>query len=128
MANYKVRDIRITFTVFSIIFLIYSYRHYPSVLSYLSLIIAFILLFFLTFFPYRLIPLFERWLKITRIIGKFNTKVILLIIFGLIFIPTGIVRRLFGKDPMQRKFRAGSYWEPYELAGLKDKNRYEKQF
>jgi len=37
--------------------------------------------------------------------------------------------RLLRKDPMKRKMLAeGTYWEPYEFEGLKDKNRYERQF
>ena len=30
---------------------------------------------------------------------------------------------------MKRKMQSeGTYWEPYEIAGLKDKKRYERQF
>ncbi|MCC6544279.1 MAG: hypothetical protein IT392_07220 [Nitrospirae bacterium] len=128
MSNYRVRDIRITFAFFSFILIVTSFRHYPSLLSYIFFILAFILIFFLTFVPLSLSPLFERWLKITRVIAKFNTKVLLFISFVVIFLPTGLVRRLSGKDAMQRDIRAGSYWEHCDNDGLKDKSRYEKQF
>ena len=52
-----------------------------------------------------------------------------LIVFILIFIPTGLIMKLLRKDPMKRKMLAEeTYWEPYELEGLKDRNRYERQF
>lgn len=128
MAPYKVRDIRIVFFLLSCILLFSSYRRYPSLISYSLFIIALILLFLLIFFPLSLVPVYDRWLKVSRIIAKFNTKVILLMFYCFIFIPTGLSRRFFGKDPMQRRLLKGTYWEPCELDGLKDKSRYEKQF
>ena len=129
MADYKIRDIRITFTFFSGILSLLAYRHYPSLLSYLVIAFVPILLFFVMFLPSRLIPLFKKWIKVAHFLGKVNTKILLLLIFILIFIPIGLLRRIFRKDPLQRQLISGeTYWEPYELAGLKDKNRYEKQF
>lgn len=129
MADYKVRDIRITFTFFSGVFSLLAYKHYPSPLSYIFILFISALLFLVIFAPLMLAPLFNKWIKLSLILGKINTKILLMLIFVVIFIPTGLLRRFFGKDPMQRQFRCGeTYWEPYELAGLKDKSRYEKQF
>ena len=81
------------------------------------------------FSPIILRPVFKLWLKVAHAIGWFNTQLLLSIVFILIFAPTGLVMRLLRKDPMKRKMLAeGTYWEPYELEGLKDKNRYERQF
>ncbi|MCK5010681.1 MAG: hypothetical protein KAS98_09360, partial [Deltaproteobacteria bacterium] len=74
-------------------------------------------------------PVFRLWLKIAHAIGRFNTQLLLGAAFILVHIPTGLVMRLFRRDPMKRKIQAdGTYWESYQLEGLKDKSRYERQF
>ena len=128
MDNEK-RDIRIVFLIFSAIFVVFTWRYYPSILSYVLMGLTLLILPIVAFSPIILRPVFKLWLKIAHAIGWFNTQLLLTIVFILIFIPTGLVMRLFRKDPMQRKMLAeGTYWEPYELEGLKDKSRYERQF
>ena len=123
------RDIRIVFLIFSAIFAVFAWRHYPSILSYVLIGLVLVLLSMIAFSPNVLRPVFNLWLKIAHAIGWFNTQLLLSIVFILVFIPTGLIMRLFRKDPMKRKMLAeGTYWEPYELEGLKDKNRYERQF
>ncbi len=123
------RDIRIVFLIFSAIFAVFAWRHYPSVLSYVLMGVVLVILPIVTFLPIILRPVFQLWLKVAHAVGWFNTQVLLSIVFILVFIPTGLVMRLFRKDPMRRKMLAkGTYWEPYELEGLRDKNRYERQF
>ncbi len=98
-------------------------------LSYAFLGIVFVILPLAAFAPTLLRPIFKMWLKVAHAIGWFNTQVLLSIVFILVFIPTGLVMRMFRKDAMKRKMLAeGTYWEPYELEGLKDRNRYERQF
>ena len=123
------RDIRIVFLIFSAIFGILAWRHYPSTLSYVLAGLVLILLPIIAFSPIILRPVFRLWLKVAHAVGWFNTQILLSVVFILIFIPTGLIMRLFQKDPMKRKILAEeTYWEPYELAGLKDRNRYERQF
>jgi hypothetical protein len=123
------RDIRIVFIIFSAIFAVVAWRHYPSTLSYVLIGLVIIMLPIISFAPIILRPVFKLWLKVARAVGWFNTQILLSIVFILIFIPTGLVMRLLRKDPMKRKMLAkGTYWEPHELEGLKDKNRYERQF
>ncbi len=123
------RDIRIVFIIFSAIFEVFAWRHYPSILSYVLMGLVLIILPIMAFSPIILRPVFKMWLKVAHAIGWFNTQLLLSIVFILVFIPTGLVMRLFRKDPMKRKMLAeGTYWEPYELEGLRDKNRYERQF
>ena len=123
------RDIRIVFLIFSAIFGVLAWRHYPSILSYAFLGVVLVMLPLVAFAPTLLRPVFKLWLKIAHAIGWFNTQVLLTIVFILVFIPTGLIMRLFRKDPMKRKMATeGTYWEPYELEGLKDRNRYERQF
>ena len=123
------RDIRIVFLIFSAIFAVLSWRHYPSILSYAFIGVVLVILPLVAFAPTLLRPLFKLWMTLAHAVGWFNTQVLLTIVFILIFIPTGLIMKLLRKDPMKRKmFEEESYWEPYELEGLKDRNRYERQF
>lgn len=117
------------FLVFSAFSAFFAYKHYPSIVSYILIFFAVLILCLIAFVPLTLRPIFNLWMKAAHAIGWFNTQIIVSIVFALIFIPTGIIVRLFRKDPMKRKMlTGGTYWEPYELEGLKDKGRYERQF
>ena len=61
-------------------------------------------------------------------IGWTVSYVLLSAIYFLVFTPTGLVMRLFGRDPMQRSLdrSAKSYWVPHNPGG--DARRYFKQF
>ncbi len=128
MKNEK-RDIQIVFLIFSAIFAVLSWRHYTSVLSYVFMGIVLVIIPLVAFAPTVLRPVFKLWMKLAHAVGWFNTQVLLTIVFILIIIPTGLIMKLLRKDPMKRKmFAEETYWEPYELVGLKDKKRYERQF
>ena len=61
-------------------------------------------------------PLFKTiyslWLGFSVILGYFISRALLTIIFFLVLTPTGLIMRLVGKDPMERKWdpEAKSYW------------------
>ena len=54
-------------------------------------------------FPVALQPVYIIWMKFGLVMNWINTRLILGILFYLMFLPIGLVMRLFGKDPMQRK-------------------------
>lgn len=74
-------------------------------------------------------PAFRVFTKVAHAIGWFNTRVILVLVYYLLVTPTGLIMRLFGKDPLDRKIdrKCQSYW-------IERKNRaataqgMEKQF
>jgi len=53
--------------------------------------------------PRSLGPVYRVWMAIGRVLGWINTRIILSMVFYGIFVPTGLVRRLVGKDSMRRK-------------------------
>lgn len=61
--------------------------------------------------PASMIYFYKPWMKLAEGLGFINTRIILFIVFYGLFLPMGVVMRLFGKDPMQRKMEtaAGSY-------------------
>lgn len=56
--------------------------------------------------PKVLGPLHRAWMFLGHILGWINTRIILGIIFLLIFTPTALLFRLLGKDPMRRNLTA----------------------
>ena len=47
-------------------------------------------------------PVYRNWMRFAEMLGWFNTRLILGLIFFLIFVPVGLMVRLF-RDPMRRK-------------------------
>lgn len=52
--------------------------------------------------PMSLRPVYRVWMIIGLCLGWINTRIILSIMFYLIILPTGVIMRLFGNDPMAR--------------------------
>lgn len=53
--------------------------------------------------PAGLQPVFRGWMAVGHVLGWINTRIILAIMFYLLFLPVGVMLRLLGKDPMARK-------------------------
>lgn len=53
--------------------------------------------------PASMIYFYKPWMKLAEGLGFINTRIILFIVFFLLFFPVGLCLRLFGKDPMQRQ-------------------------
>lgn len=65
-------------------------------------IIAGILWAWAVLFPTILKPIYRVWMKIGHVFGWVNTRIILGIMFYIIFLPAGLVMKLMNKDPMAR--------------------------
>lgn len=52
--------------------------------------------------PYR------WWMALGHVLGWINTRILLGLVFYLLITPMGFVMRLFGHDPMRRRFDAGA--------------------
>ncbi len=53
--------------------------------------------------PASLHFLHRPWMKFADIAAWVNTRIIMLLLFYLLILPTGYIMRLFGYDPMRRK-------------------------
>jgi hypothetical protein len=79
--------------------------------------------------PLWLRPIEWAWMKLANALGWVMTRVVLGLIFLLVFTPAGLIRRLLGKDPLELRFdrRAASYW--HARAGADPSpGRMEKMF
>jgi hypothetical protein len=74
-------------------------------------------------------PVYLGWMTFAFILGWVNTRLLLGLFFYLVLTPVGTIRRLFGKDPLARKFdrEAVSYWEK-RLPEKRGVERYERLF
>lgn len=81
------------------------------------------------FFEALLRPIQRGWMKFAYALGWMNTRILLGIFFYLILTPGSLLRRLFGKDPLQRGFdrSADTYWVKRDAEPL-EKSRYERLF
>jgi hypothetical protein len=78
--------------------------------------------------PARLGPVRHGWMRFADVLGTFNTRLILGLLFYLVFTPVGLVMRFF-RDPMTRSLRDGesSHWVRRKVEPV-DPARYQQQF
>jgi predicted membrane protein len=127
LSKRNLRKFGITMGVaFFVLGLIILVRHKHPLFSFLISAAFFLLA---TFLPVVLKPIFIVWMKFALILSWFNTRLILTIAFSLIFTPIGLLMRLFGKDPLDRKIEKNkeSYWKKKESREAESLN-YERQF
>ena len=64
--------------------------------------------------PWVLLPLNRLWGRFAVRVGFVNNHLILGLFFYLFMLPTGLIMRLVGNDPMARRREGedGSYWKP----------------
>ena len=79
-------------------------------------------------FPKALVWPSRAWLALAEVLSFVMTRIILAFVFFVIVTPIGVVKRLFGWDPLHRRAGASdSYWRPYSDR-QKDPRHYEKMF
>ena len=78
--------------------------------------------------PALLGPVQRGWMRFADVLGAFNTRLILGLLFYTVFTPVGFVMRLF-RDPMTRSLREGerSQWVRRKVEPV-DPARYQQQF
>ena len=78
-------------------------------------------------FPRALRPLYVGWMVAAFPIGWAVSNVVLAVVFLTVFVPTGLIFRLFGRDALRlRKPAPGSLWT--EQAAINDPGRYLRQY
>ena len=79
--------------------------------------------------PFILKPIYWVWMIFATILGWIMTRVILSLLFYIIFTPIGLILRFFGKQFLELRWDKSkeSYWNYRTNEHLKKEN-YEKQF
>jgi hypothetical protein len=107
--------------VFSVVFVLIAL--YPllgsGTIRSWSLIVAGIFLLLALVIPGVLAPANRLWMKFGELMHRIVSPVALGIVFYLTVLPTGLILRLFGKDPLRLRLdsQADSYWIKREPPG-----------
>ena len=79
-------------------------------------------------FPRSLVYPNRIWMLLAEALAYVSTCIILGFVFFAIVTPIGVVKRMFGWDPLHRREVSGpSYWRPYS-ARQRDPRHYEKMY
>ena len=103
---------------FAVIFLflaLYFYNYAGQALALSSLSISVFFLLVALFFDTVLLPLNKLWMKLGLLLGMIVSPLVMGIIFFTLFVPIGLIMRLFGRDELRLKMRPrDSHWKPRE--------------
>jgi hypothetical protein len=53
------------------------------------------------------------WWRVAHILGYVNTRILLTVMFVIVFVPLGLIWRLMGRDPLARRRTGFPGWSPY---------------
>ncbi|PYS43798.1 MAG: hypothetical protein DMF71_06020 [Acidobacteria bacterium] len=100
---------------------------FPNVVHIVLLLGAVLVLLGLVF-PKALIWPNRAWLGFAEVLSFVATRIILAFVFFAVVTPIGVVKRMFGWDPLHRRAARGdSYWQTYSER-QRDPRHYEKMF
>jgi hypothetical protein len=104
------------------------YRGKFSSVSHFTLPLGSLLILLGLIWPRVLVWPNRGWMLLAEGLSFVTTRIILAIVFFLIVTPIGVVKRLSGWDPLERRSgRRLSYWKPYSER-QRDPRHYEKMF
>src|SRR5438874_6419879 len=79
-------------------------------------------------FPRALVYPNKAWMALAEVLSFISTRIILAFVYFAILTPIGVVKRLLGWDPLNRRSARGdTYWRPYSER-QRDRRHYEKMF
>ncbi len=91
---------------------------------YISIAFVAISLLFPKF--YEKIYFYQTWIKFGEIIGKINSKIIIFLLFYIIFLPIGILLKIFRKDLLKKRIDKSA--KSYFIDREKQPEAMENQF
>jgi hypothetical protein len=104
------------------------YRGKFPALSHVTLPLGGVLVLLGLIFPAALVWPNRAWTALAEVLSFVTTRIILAFVFFVIVTPIGLIKRLFGWDPLHRRAtKSDSYWKPYSER-QRDPRHYEKMF
>ena len=73
--------------------------------------------------PTALTPFYRAWMRFGLIAGFINTRIIMFVLYYALFVPTGLVMKLFGRDALART-RGGKNTDSYRVASAVRPNEH----
>ena len=104
------------------------FYHFPA-WTVLLLVLAGILAILTLIKVEILIPLYDNWMKVVRVIGHVVSSLILIVLFYCVFGIMGLILKILGKDFLDQEIEPhkASYWISKEKKSFY-KESYTKQF
>ncbi len=70
----------------------------------------------------------NAWMRLAQLLGAINSRIILSAAFYLLLTPLGLLTRLFGRDPLDRRGpKRQTYWVPRKRS-RQTREGFERQF
>ena len=105
------RNFGITFAAFfALIGLAPLLKHHPARWWAIAISAGFLLVS--AAIPSILRPANRAWMGLAHLLNRIVSPIVMAVVFVVAVLPTGLILRMLGKDPMRVKFdrNAGSYW------------------
>ncbi|MBW8769710.1 MAG: hypothetical protein JF589_08150 [Gemmatimonadetes bacterium] len=77
--------------------------------------------------PTALGPVERAWMGLAKAISKVTTPIFMGVVYFLVILPIGLIRRLTGNSPIVPPGRAASRWDAH-VPAVADGERMERQF
>ena len=99
----------------------YSFPLWPWVVALLVTVLALLA-------PTALIPFYRGWMRFGLIAGFINTRIIMFVLYYALFVPTGLVMKLFGRDALART-TSGKTADSYRVASaVRPNDHFERPY
>ena len=113
-----------------VLLLIAGWNYYRGRMNVVAVLgfAAFSLLLIGLFLPPIARRFHQAWMTLAGVLGYVNSRVLLFLLFYLLFTPYGVISRLFGRDPLNRRGAArGTYWIPRKTSRQRPE-QFERSF
>ena len=87
---------------------------------------AFLLIAGLVYAPLLKYPS-AAWWRFSRVLGHFNARILLTLLFSIVLVPLSLIWRAAGHDPLARRRDRWQGWTPYP-ARYRDRKHYERMY
>jgi hypothetical protein len=79
-------------------------------------------------FPGRLAPVYRGWMRVGMALGYINTRIILFLLYYVVFVPVGLVTRIAGWDPMARAMTSPPDDSYRVMSRKRDRKHFERPY
>jgi Kef-type K+ transport system membrane component KefB len=93
----------VTGTIFTILFGLLFPWIFGTTIPIWPWVLSATLIIWALIHPSSLSSVYNLWMKIGHVLGWVNTRIILVLIFYMLFFPIAIILKILGKDPLQKK-------------------------
>ena len=116
--------------VASVLLLIAAWNLYRGRMNVVAIlgIIGLALLVMGLFLPALARRFHVAWMKLAAALGFVNSRILLFLLFYLVITPYGVLSRLFGRDPLNRRKKSkDTYWVPRKTS-RQTREQFERSF